>query len=170
MPRLSPTILITAAVLGCAHAPRRIAEPTVRHPGCYNVRTGPSAPANVPVGIPRERLPHRVALVVERDSREGAIDPGWRLAAVGPESRRAARSIYDGAWWPTENGGVELRLGDAFSGIFLTLQTSLQGFAGEARTYQDVGNIFWRAPADLERTVCDGERRVIDQKGAENAP
>ncbi len=115
-------------------------------------------------------MPLRVALVAERDRREDAIDSGWRLAALGAESRRAAQSIEDGAWWPFEDGGVELRLGDPFSGIHLRLQPSLQGFAGEARTYQDVGDVHWRAPAELERTVCSGEPKVIDHKGAANGP
>jgi hypothetical protein len=156
MARLAPTILLIAAALGCAHARRRIAEPRARA-GCYRIRTEPWSPADVPIEITRDRVPLRVALVVERDSREDAVDPGWRLAGLGGESHRAARSIYDGAWWPLENGGVELRLGNAFSGIHMTLQPSLQGFVGEARTYQAVGEIFWRAPAELERTPCDSE-------------
>jgi hypothetical protein len=109
-------------------------------------------------------------LFVERDTREDAIDPGWRLAAVGTESHRAAGSIYEGAWWPLEDGGIEVRLGDAFSGILLRLHASNDGFAGEARTYQDVGDIFWRASAELERNPCAGRPKIIDQKGAANGP
>jgi hypothetical protein len=169
MARLAPTILLTAAALGCAHAPRRVAEPT-GHGGCYRVRIGPWVPADVPVEIARDRVPRRVALVVERDSSENAVDPGWRLAGLGVESNSAARSIYDGAWWPIENGGVEVRLGDAFSGIHLTLKPSLQGFVGKARTYQDVGELFWRAEAELGRTSCDGEPKVTDQSGGADGP
>src|SRR6185503_6493886 len=117
MARLLLTILLTAVGLECAHAPRRVAEPAEQHAGCYRVRTGAWAPADVPVEIAQDRLPREVALVVERDKREDAIDPSWRLAALGAESLRAAQAIHDGAWWPVENGGVELRLGDPFSGI-----------------------------------------------------
>jgi uncharacterized protein YggE len=101
-----------------------------------------------------DRLPRELALVVERDTRGHAVDPGWRLAAARAESHRAAGAIEDGAWRPVEDGGVEVRLGDAFSGILLRLRTSHDGFAGEAQTYQDVGDASWRAPAELERAAC----------------
>lgn len=168
MTRLASAILLAALVVGCAHSPRRSAQPTALHPGCYRVRTGPWTPAEVPRRISLDRLPRELSLVLERDSREKAFDAGWRLALIGNESRRAAGSIYDGAWWPVEDGGVEVRLGDAFSGIHLRLRPSHEGFIGEARTYQDVGDISWRAPAALERTACVGKPKVIDQKGEEN--
>jgi hypothetical protein len=122
----------------------------------------------VPIQVPLDRVPRKIALVAERDTREDAVDPGWRLAVVGTESRRAEGSIRDGGWWPVEDVGVEVRLGDAFSGILLRLHASHNGFAGEARTYQDVGDTFWRSPAELERITCAGNPKVIDQKGAED--
>jgi len=154
-------MVLAGVFLACAHVPRRAPEPMVGQAGCYEVRAGPWSPPDVPVAISLDRLPRRVALVVERESGEEAADPGWRLAALEPERDSAMRSIQDGAWWPLENGGIDLRLGDGFSGIFLRLRSSFGGFVGEAHTYQDVGDASWRAPAELERRTCSVEPRVI---------
>jgi hypothetical protein len=154
-------MLLAAVFFGCAHVPRRATEPMVGQAGCYEVRAGPWSPADVPVAISLDRLPRQVALVVERESGEEVVDPGWRLAELKPERDYATRSIQDGAWWPLENGGVDLRLGDGFSGIFLKLRPSVEGFVGEARTYQDVGDASWRAPVELDRRTCGVEPKVI---------
>ncbi len=157
------TLPLAAVFLGCTHVPRRAAEPMSGQAGCYEVRAGPWSPADVPVAISLERLPSRVALVVDRESGDDVVDPGWRLAALESERDRAMRSIQDGAWWPLENGGLDVRLGDGFSGIFLRLRPSVGGFVGEARTYQDVGDASWHAPAELKRRACDVEPKVIDR-------
>jgi hypothetical protein len=155
------TLVLATVLFGCAHVSRRAAEPMVGQAGCYEVRAGPWSPPDVPVAISLDRLPRRVALVVERESGEEVVDPGWRLAALEPERDYAMRSIQDGAWWPLENGGVDLRLGDGFSGIFFRLRPSAGGFVGEARTYQDVGDASWRASAELDRRTCGVEPKII---------
>jgi len=115
----------------------------------------------VPVAVSLESLPRRIALVVERETGDDVVDLGWRLAALEAERDYLMRSIQDGAWWPLENGSVDVRLGDGFSGIFFRLRPSAGGFVGEARTYQDVGDASWRASAELDRRTCGVEPKVI---------
>ena len=102
----------------------------------------------------QEHVPRQIALTVEREDPERTWDPGWRLAALGKELGGVMRAIEEGAWWPLERAGIEVRLGDGFSGVRLLLKPTAAGFMGEASTYQHMGDDSFRAHAWLDRLEC----------------
>jgi hypothetical protein len=158
MPRLCRVVALLVVALGaCAHRPRRPArerEPVAAQPGCYAIHVMKrAADPDMPPWF-REHVPRQVALTVKREDAEGTWDPGWRLAALGPEPDESMRAIKDGAWWPLERTGIEVRLGDGFSGVRLRLKRTAAGFMGEASTYQDVGDQSYRAYVWLDRLEC----------------
>jgi hypothetical protein len=111
----------------------------------------------------RDHIPERVALTGERENEEGTIDPGRRLAALGVERDEAIRALSHGAWWPLEKGNIKVRLGDGFSGVDLRLKVAVIGYEGQARTYQDVGDVSHAAHVRFDRVACTGEPKIIDR-------
>jgi hypothetical protein len=156
--------LALVSIAGCAHGPWHEWDVRPAQTGCYQVHVDKGrAEQDLPPGF-RGLVPNQVALTAKRESHEDRCDAGWRLATLGMESNRARIALTYGAWWPMEEGGIEVRLGDGFSGVWLRLRAVTNGFEGAAQTYQDVGDVSYPAHVRFERTQCLQQPTVVERR------
>jgi hypothetical protein len=112
----------------------------------------------------RDHIPAQVALTPEPDNQFPLL-AGWRLAALGEEKTEATRALRDGSWWPVGRGGIYVQLDEGSSGVGLSLEAAESGFEGEARTYSDIGDNWFRTPVKLDRISCPHPPTIIDRRG-----
>ena len=164
-----PLISLAVALGACAPAPGLARNPPpVRQPapgqlGCFQVLGDKSVNIDLPPRF-RDHIPAQMALTPEPDNQFPLL-AGWRLAALGEEEAEATRALRDGSWWLLERGGIYVQLADGSSGVGLSLEAARDGFEGEARTYSDIGDNWFRTPVRLDRIACPHPPTIIERRG-----
>ena len=161
-------ISLALAMGACAPSPRLARNPAAAPQpapgqlGCFLVRGDRSADIDLPPRF-REQIPAEVALTPEPDDQFPLL-AGWRLAALGQEKAEATRALRDGSWWSLERGGIYVQLAEGSSGVGLSLEIAGTGFAGEARTYSDIGDNWFRTPVRLDCITCPHPPTIIERR------
>jgi hypothetical protein len=149
---------------GLARNPPPVRQPAPGQLGCFQVLGERSVDIDLPPRF-RDHIPAQVALTPEPDNQFPLL-AGWRLAALGQEKAEATRALRDGSWWPVDRGGIYVQLDEGSSGVGLSLEAAGNGFEGEARTYSDIGDNWFRTPVRLDRIACPHSPTIIQRPGA----
>jgi hypothetical protein len=164
------SLISVALATACASSPQTARDPSAAGPlspgelGCFQVLGDSSANIDLPPRF-RERIPAQVALTPEPDH-QFPLRAGWRLAALGKEKPEASRALRDGSWWPLDRGRIYVQLAEGPTGVGLRLEAAGNGFEGEARTYSDVGDNWFRTPVRLDRIACPQPPTILERRGA----
>jgi hypothetical protein len=174
LPRIPATVAISlisvAVATACASSPRSARNPSsAEHPspgqlGCFHVLGDRSPDIDLPPRF-REHIPAQMALTPEPDNHFPLL-AGRRLAALGKEKAEATRALRDGSWWLLDGGRIYVQLAEGATGVGLSLEAAGNGFEGEARTYSDVGDNWFRTPVRLDRIACPQPPTILERRGA----
>ena len=139
-----------AEAVACYHHVELAEGPAADRLGCYRLALGPTylpnaSNAGQTIFIPN---PEVIELTSEWYTMK-RIHSG--LLVRTPAGSRWGNN---GVWRPTRNGGALIDLGDGLSGLLVVVHRNGQGYSGNASTYQDIGEDFTRATADLWPVSC----------------